>query len=81
MSNSKPTSKSYLPPDFEDQLDKLISSKGTDVDLGKELQQSIIDICQEVNDALTKSFSDISTTGFELDDEKKGQGEDNEQPN
>ncbi|WP_444924771.1 hypothetical protein ACJJH9_07190 [Microbulbifer sp. DLAB2-AF] len=78
MPNTKPTRESYLPPDFEEQLDKLISSQGTDVDLGEELQQSIMAICREVNDALTKSFSDISTTGFEMDDQTKGQGEDNE---
>ncbi|WHI47706.1 hypothetical protein ACJJIW_14915 [Microbulbifer sp. JMSA004] len=78
MSDNEPDFNSYLPEDFEEQLDRLITSQGTDTDLGQELQQSIMDICREVNDALTKSFSDISKTGFELEVKDKQQGDSNE---
>ncbi|WP_444930677.1 hypothetical protein ACJJIF_02540 [Microbulbifer sp. SSSA002] len=78
MSNSKPLGDSYLPPDFQEQLDKLVESQGTDAELGKALQKSILDTCREINDALSKSFSDISSTGFEPSGDGEEQGEENE---
>ncbi|AWF80925.1 hypothetical protein BTJ40_08940 [Microbulbifer sp. A4B17] len=78
MSEDKTVSDSYLPSDFKEQLDKLISSQGTDIDLGKEVQESIMATCREVNDALTRSFSDLSSTGFELNGQLTKIGDENE---
>lgn len=69
MSNNDNQFDSYLSPDFEAQLNKLIDSQGTDVDLGKEIQLSIIETCKEINAELSKSFADLNKTGFDLPSE------------
>jgi hypothetical protein len=70
MSDKPSHFESYLPPDFDEQLDKLISSQGTDAEIGKELQASIMEVCRKVNAELAKSFDDLSSTGFEIDNEQ-----------
>lgn len=70
MSDKPSHFESYLPPDYDEKLDKLINSQGTDAQIGKELQASIMEVCREVNAELAKSFSDLSSTEFEIDYEQ-----------
>ncbi|QIR07834.1 hypothetical protein [Salinivibrio costicola] len=64
-----PTLDFGLPDDFDQYLDKLIESNGTDAAMGEELRDAILNSCREVNSNLAESFSDLSKTGFEPEDE------------
>ncbi|OOF29473.1 hypothetical protein [Salinivibrio sp. IB872] len=71
-----PTPDFGLPDDFDQYLDKLMESNGTDPALGEELRNAIIKSCREVNDKLSESFSDLSKTGFEPEDEANSEDDD-----